>query len=132
MKDLFLNIIKVIFGICFGCFGFTSIMCIIWDIEDGKITENFFVTLPVAGLFLCLTILTHYLDKIYIEKEKNINCRFAIVNLILSIIFFLIGICGNLYIREFEVLRLQNALNAILLGIIVANIGLIKICKTKE
>ena len=132
MKDLFLNIIKVIFGICFVCFGFTSVMYIIWNIGDGKVTEDFFVTFPVAGLFLCLTILTHYLDKIFIEKEKNISCRFAIVNLILSIVFFSVGAFGNFRVREFEVLRLLNALNAILLGIIFSNIGLIKICKTKE
>ena len=132
MKDLFLNIVKVVFGMAFLCFGFSSVMCIISIFENGIINKDFYITIPVTGLFLSLTILTHYLDIIYIEKRNNISNKFAVINLLLSIFFFLIGIYGNFVNYEYELLRLLNVINVILFGVIIINIGLVKICKTTK
>ena len=100
MKQLFLTIIKVICGLNFV----GSIITAFNNYKNYSSTESFCLYLPIVFLFLSLTILFHYVDKIIIEKNNNVKVHWIYTVLLISIISFIVGVYGYFAFDDFKII----------------------------
>ena len=106
MKDLFLRIIMIIFCIFFAIFLVDSILHFPisnppYNKYDAISDSRFLVSLAFAGVFLTLTLTSFYIERVYVDKQKNTNISLLKINIILSVVFFLLGLYGFLYYIKF-------------------------------
>ena len=138
MKDLFLRIIMIIFCIFFAIFLVDSILHFPilnppYNKYDAISDSRFLVSLAFAGVFLTLTLTSFYIERVYVDKQKNTNISLLKINIILSVVFFLLGLYGFLYYIKFNNRNLYVLIPSILLLCnIFVNLGLISFRKEND